>query len=147
MRCPGPGGKTGQKEVEMMTDKQIKVIEELLNTDGIKGKQQLRHVLWLNTSTPKFQIGDCFVVSDPGHRVYGYLVKGFKGKVTEVRAFGGGLFGSEWQYTLEMQIECGGQKTVSKVFKAERQLIGCRQCEDNINILGEMKVEYEETEL
>lgn len=119
-----------------MTAEQIKVFEQLLNDKGFKGKKQLKHLLWLNTSTPKFQIGECFIVSDPGHRVYGYPVKNFKAKVTEVKAFGGGIFESEWRYTLEMECECGYANTVANMFISECVLSRCQRCEDNKNILG-----------
>lgn len=128
-----------------MTSEQIKVINELLNDKGVKGKKQLKNFLWLNTSTPEFKIGECFIVSDPGHRVYGYQVKNFKAKVTEVKAFGGGMFECEWRYTLEMEVECGSAKTVSKVFKSESELSGCQRCEDNSNTLGATKSKYSES--
>lgn len=120
----------------MMTQEQIKVFEELMESKETRGKDQLRHVLWLNTTEPKFKIGECFEVTDRGHRIFGYPVKDFKAKITKISSF---INEEEWRYELEVEVECDGKMVTSKVYKYERELI--KRCEDNKNIIGIAKSE------
>lgn len=120
-----------------MTKEQIKVFEELLESKETKGKKWLRFLLWLNTTKPKYKVGDCFEVTDRGHSIYGYPVKDFKGKITAVNYY---LNEYEYRYELEVEVECDGKKTTSKVYKVESQLT--KRCKGNKNILGEAKSEY-----
>ena len=41
-----------------MNAAQIKVMEELLNDKDFRGKADLKRLLWLNTTEPKFKVGD-----------------------------------------------------------------------------------------
>ena len=41
-----------------MNTAQIKVMEELLNDKDFRGKEDLKHLIWLNTTEPKFKVGD-----------------------------------------------------------------------------------------
>lgn len=125
-----------------MTAEQVKVFEQLLNDKDFIGKKQLKHLLWANTVKPKFKVGDCFIVSDPGRRVYGYPVKNFKAKVTEIKAW---TQNDEWHYTLQMEVKCGFAKTTSQLGASESQLSRCQRCEDNENILGVRLSEYVES--
>lgn len=124
----------------MMTQEQIKVFEELLASKETKGKKSLRHLLWLNTTEPKFQIGECFEVTDRGHRIYGYPVKDFKAKITAISCW---RDEEEYRYELEAEIECDGKKTTTKVYKYESELT--KSCDGNKNILGEAKSEHADT--
>lgn len=125
-----------------MKKSQIKVFEELLEDKGFRGKKTLRHLLWLNTVSPKFNVGDCFKVSDSGHRVYGYPVRDFNAKVVNVGAF---LHVNEWRYEMEADVECDGKTTTVKVYKDESELIRAKKCEGNKNVLGEAKSTVEES--
>lgn len=125
-----------------MTSEQVKVFNQLLNDKGFKGKKQLKHLLWLNTSEPKFKVGECLIVSDPGHRVYGYPVKDFKAKITEISSW---RDTEEWRYTLQMEVECGDKKTVSNAYLYEKDLVMCPRCKDNLNILGDPKSKYSDS--
>ena len=52
-----------------MNKKQITVFKELLADPNFKGKKSLEHLLWLNTTEPKYKEGDCFKVTDHGHTI------------------------------------------------------------------------------
>lgn len=119
-----------------MTKAQIKVFEELLATEGFKGKEQLRHVLWLNTVPPKFQKGDCFIVSDPGHRVYGHPVRNFKGKIVDVKAW---KDQEDWYYKIEMDVRTGDKRELVHCWFYESKLSTVGRCNDNVNVLGDPK--------
>ncbi len=119
-----------------MKKSQIKVFEELLASDDFKGKKQLRHLLWLNTSKPKFNKGDCFKVTERGTKVFGYPVKDFNAKIVDVYAF---KTQDEWHYEMEMDISCGDRQTVAKHYAGESDLLLAKRCEDNKNVLGDPK--------
>ena len=119
-----------------MKKSQIKVFEELLQDKNVRGKKWLRYLLWLNTTDPKYKEGDCFEVSDRGHRVYGYPVKDFKAKVVNVSSM---LNCFEWRYELEAEVECDGKTTTVKVYQDESELSRAKKCKDNKNVLGEAK--------
>lgn len=44
--------------VVQMNATQIQVLNELLIDKDFKGKAELKHLLWLNTTEPKFKVGD-----------------------------------------------------------------------------------------
>lgn len=123
-----------------MTQKQIKVFEELLESKETKGKKLLHYLLWMNTTEPKFKIGECFEVTDRGHRMFGYPVQNFKARITATNTF---LREEEWRYELELEVECDGKIATTKVYKYEHELI--KRCDDNKNILGVAKSKYEDT--
>lgn len=122
-----------------MKKSQIKVFEELLQDESFRGKKSLKHLLWLNTSEQKFKKGDCFIVSDPGHIVYGYPVRNFKAMVDRVTAW---KDKEEWYYHLVMEIECNGKKMQVEVYKYESELARAEKCKDNKNVIGEPKSEH-----
>lgn len=125
-----------------MKKSQIKVFEELLQDESFRGKKQLKHLLWLNTAEQKFKIGDCFVVSDPGHYLYGCPVKNFKAKVVKVSAW---IHTNEWYYELKMEVHCKGKKITANVCKYESELAKADRCEDNINEIKDAKSDCEES--
>lgn len=132
-----------------MTKEQVKVFEQLLNEKGFKGKNMLKHLLWVNTTPNKFEVGECFIVSDPGHKVYGYPVKNFKAKIASITAQGITAinmgYPEEWRYELHMEVECGQAKTQSRMWLTESQLSRCQRCKDNLNILGAPQSKYSES--
>lgn len=115
-----------------MTKEQIEVFNQLLADDSFRGKKSLEHLLWLNTTEPKFKIGECFIVSDPGSRVWGNPVKDFKAIITNIRAFRNMR---EWQYDLEAEVECEGTHIKVTICDSESGLSRCQRCEGNNNVL------------
>lgn len=116
-----------------MTKQQIKVFEDLLKDKDFTGKKALKHLLWLNTSTPKFKVGDCFIVSDPGHRVGNFPVKDFKAKIVKISSW---RDEEDWFYTLEAYVEINGKNTTTNIHKYESALWQAKSCEDNVNVLS-----------
>lgn len=120
----------------MMNTKQIKVFEELLANPEFKGKDQLKHLLWLNTSDPKYKKGECFKVTDRSRRIYGFPIVNFNAKI--VRIFS---WKDEEEHYYELEIECdfNGKGYTTKIARSESELK--ERCEDNKNFLGEAKSE------
>lgn len=125
-----------------MKKSQVKVFEELLEDKDFKGKKWLRHLLWLNTVKPKFKEGDCFMVSDSGHRVYGYQVINFKAKIVDISSM---LCNPVWRYGLEAVVECNGKQTTVMIYQDENELSRAKRCEDNKNVLGEARTDVVES--
>lgn len=131
-----------ERSREAMKKSQIKVFEELLEDKDFKGKKWLRHLLWLNTVKPKFKEGDCFMVSDSGHRVYGYPVKDFKAKVVDISSM---LCNPVWRYGLQAEVECDGKQTTVMIYQDEHELSRAKKCKDNKNVLGAAVSDVEES--
>ena len=117
----------------MLTASQKKMFEKLLENDAFKGKDQLRHLLWLNTTIPKHSVGDCFLVSEPGHRVFGHPVRNFKGKIIGVHNF---KTENVYRYTLEGIVKCGDRQTPVRYYSSESDLV--HRCEDNITVVEDI---------
>lgn len=117
----------------MLTKGQINTFNKLLEDPDFKGKKQLRHLLWLNTTKPKFAVGDCFFVTDPGHRLFGYPIRDFKAKIVEIKSW---INEEEWFYSLEIEAECNGQTITAHCGKRECELLRSKKAKDNKNILG-----------
>lgn len=123
----------------MMTKAQVKVFEELLKDPKFAGKKQLKHLLWRNTTEPKYKKGDCFLVSDPGHRIYGHPVRNFKGKVLSTSSF---INEEEYRYELELVVQCDGKEYTTKAYKYESELTV--RCDGNVTVIGEPKTDCPE---
>lgn len=126
-----------------MTKAQIKMFEELLVSEDFKGKKALKHLLWLNTVEPKFKMGDCFVVTDPGHSVYGYPVRNLKAKVTGIKSW---RDSEEYQYEVELDVTTGDKHQLVKCYFGENKLGTFGRCTDNVNVLGEPKNDFAESD-
>lgn len=118
----------------MLTKEQVKVFEECLKDPKFKGKKFLKNLLWVNTTEPKYQKGECFRVSDPGHRVYGVPVRNFGAKIVEITS---SIREEEYRYELEMLIKCNGKEMTVKAYKYESELIV--RADDNVTVIGDPK--------
>lgn len=116
----------------MLTNAQRKVLEELVADKNFKGRDSLKHLLWLNTTEPKYKVGECYLVSEPGHRIFGTPVKNFRGKITKVRCWRDSF---EFSYELEGIVKStNGRQTTTHYFIRESE-IG-KPCSDNITNLA-----------
>lgn len=122
-----------------MKKSQVKVFEELLQDSDFKGKKQLRHLLWLNTSKPKYSVGQFVTVSNYSHSVYGHPVINFKAKITGINSF---TTDNEWHYEMEMDVTCGDKHAIIKEYARESELKG--GVKSNRNVLGTAKSEHED---
>lgn len=102
-----------------MNKKQAKVFEQLLNDKDFKGKEQLEHLLWLNTSKPKYKVGDCVWVTNRLRKLYGQEVADFKGRVAEVYSFDNS---NEWHYRVEMIVLVDDKQTVVNEYALESDI-------------------------
>lgn len=115
-----------------MTKAQLKTLEQLREDKDFKGKKMLNYLIWLNTTTPKYKVGDCFKVSDRGHRVYGQPIRDFNAKVTKIEP--AGFMRQEYRYTLEIDVKSGCAGCTVTVYKDESELH--TKCKDNKVDLG-----------
>lgn len=113
-----------------MNSKQVKVFKALLEDENFKGKEQLRHLLWLNTSKPKYKVGDCVRITNYQHKVFGHQVIDFSGKIAEIYTF---KHSNEWHYRLEMEVICGDKHTVINEYAMESEIEG--KARNNVNKL------------
>ena len=117
-----------------MKKSQIKVFEELLQDKDFVGKDQIKWLLWRNTSKPKYKVGEFYKASGRGQYVWGYPVKDFKARIKNVYCY---KTEAAWYYEMDAVCICGDKKHVTTIFTAEYN-IG-RKCKDNVNKLGESK--------
>ena len=112
-----------------MTKTELNTLQKLIEKEDTKGKKLLKRVIWLNTTKPKYAIGDCYVVTDRGHRVYGVPIINMKAKIVDVY---GDSLNETYNYDLELTIltDSGRQDTI-KVYINEND-IG-KKVKDNIN--------------
>ena len=116
----------------MLTAAQKKVFETLLADKDFRGKDSLRHLLWLNTSNPKYAVGECYLVTDPGHSIFGQPVRNFRGKIIKVRCWRDTF---EYSYELEGVVRSANGKEVTTKYFIRESEIG-KPCEDNITDLS-----------
>lgn len=118
-----------------MTKEQKEALTKLLSDEGIKGKELIKRVLWLNDSSPKFNVGDCYKVTDRGHRLYGNEIVNFNGKIVEITR---SKFANEFVYKFEVIAKLNEEKEcVSSSFIRE-SVIG-EKADDNINYVEDKR--------
>lgn len=113
-----------------MTEAQLKVLQELQKDPEFKGQAQLKHLIWLNTVAPKYQVGNSFLVTSAGQRIFGVPVRNFRATVTEAYSFKNE---EKWYYRLTAHVESGDRKTDSLICLPE-EMIGSK-VDNNINIV------------
>lgn len=124
----------------MLNDTQKKMFEDLIKDKDFRGKDSLKHLLWLNTVNPKFDKGDCFYVTDAGHRIFGYPIIHFKGKIKEIRSY---ATSETYLYILEVVVRREDGKEITTTCGVyESELI--ERCEGNLNCVGESKSEHDD---
>lgn len=112
-----------------MTKEQKEFLTQLLEDENIKGKKLLNRVLWLNDSTPKFKVGDCYKVTDKGHRLYGNEIVDFNGKIVRVERSN---FANEFVYEFEVVAKLNEDKScMTSCFIRESKIN--QKVDDNIN--------------
>lgn len=122
-----------------MKKSEIKVFKALLQDDNFKGKNQLKWLLWRNTTEPKYKVGECYKATSRGTSVWGYPVKDFKATIKKAYCY---TTEAAWYYEMEAVCICGEKKHTTTIFTAEYNM--GRKCNDNINVLGAAKSENAE---
>ena len=115
-----------------MTKNQIKVINEIIADPTTKGKEQLKHILWINTTHPKYLIGDCFKVTDTSEKICDIPVRNLKAKIVCQYAC---QDVNEYYYELEVVCKKAGKPYIATVHQTESDLYRAERCDDNVNTL------------
>ena len=85
----------------------------------------------MNTSKPKYGIGNYYIITDIGHRVYGLPIQNKKAKLIEIRSI---LIKKQYLYKFELEFETtDGRHLTSTAYVTERY-IG-RRVRDNHNVV------------
>ncbi len=105
-----------------MTKKQINAFEELLQDSDFKGKNQLRHLLWLNTTKPKFKLGDKVIFTDSKQRTYGVPMINFIGYIKGISSFKNE---NEYYYDIAVPVRNGNKEHTGYTCIAECDLKLC----------------------
>lgn len=104
----------------LLTKAERTALEKLLADESFKGKKDLRFLIWMNTTNPKFKKGECFKVTDRSRRFYGVPAVGINARITEIEVFRGY---QEYRYTLEAHIvNKDGRDTTVFLFADESDL-------------------------
>ena len=113
-----------------MTKTQLKVLNELLTDPTFKGKRQLGHLIWANTTEPKYNLGDCYLVSDLGRKIYGHVVEDFGGRIVEIIP---DLLSEEYRYRFECVYEQEGREPYKfYVMLYEHDVSSSKRAKDNV---------------
>lgn len=114
-----------------MTKSELNTLQKLMKKEDIKGKKLLDQFIWLNTSKPKYGIGNYYIITDIGHRVYGLPIQNKKAKLIEIRSI---LIKKQYLYKFELEFETtDGRHLTSTAYVTERY-IG-RRVRDNHNVV------------
>ncbi len=68
-----------------MKKSELNVLEKLVNDPEVKGKKLLERVIWLNTTKPKYEVGQIVIFSDPARTINGTKVIDWVGIVKNIR--------------------------------------------------------------
>lgn len=68
-----------------MTKSELNTLQKLMEKENIKGKKLLDQFIWLNTLKPKYGIGNYYIITDIGHKIYGVPIQNKKGKLIEIK--------------------------------------------------------------
>lgn len=83
-----------------MTKSELSTLQKLMKKEDTKGKKLLDQFIWLNTAKPTYAIGDYYMITDIGHRIYGVPIENKKAKLIAIRSIS-----SEKQYLYKFELE------------------------------------------
>ena len=112
-----------------MKKSEIKMLQALLEQEDFKGKKLLERVIWLNTTSAKYKVGDFVKFTDIGHRIYGVPVKDFKGRVKEVVS---NSRDRTYAYELEIDVTAGDKHLTTNCYILESSISGKVRSNNNI---------------
>jgi hypothetical protein len=67
-----------------MERKDINTLKRLVSEENVKGKKLLERVIWLNTTKPKYKVGQLVIFSDRARTINGSKVINWVGRIKEV---------------------------------------------------------------
>ena len=112
-----------------MKKSEIKMLQALLEQEDFKGKKLLERVIWLNTTSAKYKVGDFVKFTDIGHSVYGVPVKDFKGRVKEVMS---NSRARTYAYELEIDVTTGDNYLTTNCYILESSISGKVRSNKNV---------------
>lgn len=65
-----------------MTKTELEILQKLSEKPNTKGVQLLDSFIWLNTTKPKYEIGEYHIVSNPGSYIANNEILGMQAKIT-----------------------------------------------------------------
>ena len=112
-----------------MTKTELNTLQKLIEKEDTKGKKLLERVIWLNTTSAKYNVGDFVKFTDLGHRIYGVPVKDFKGKVKEVMS---NSQNKTYNYEIEIDVTAEDKHLTTKCFISESSISGKVRSNKNV---------------
>lgn len=104
----------------LLTKAERTALEKLLAEKDLRGRNQLRHVIWLNSTKPKYKKGDCFKVTDRSRRFFGVPAVNVNGRIKDIYNF---RDEEVYRYELEVHIvNSDGRETTSTICVPEFEL-------------------------
>ena len=104
----------------LLTKSERTALEKLLADSQFKGKDQLKFLIWLNSTNPKFKKGDCFKVSDRNRKFFGVPAVNVNGRIINIFTF---KTEEVYHYELEVFVlNKDGRETTSSMFATEEEL-------------------------
>lgn len=114
-----------------MTKSELNTLQKLMEKENIKGKKLLDQFIWLNTLKPKYGIGNYYIITDIGHKIYGVPIQNKKGKLIEIKHISSK---KQYLYKFELEFETtDGRHLTSTAYVTEKS-VGHR-VHDNHNII------------
>lgn len=114
-----------------MTKSELNTLQKLMEKEDTKGKKLLDQFIWLNTSKPKYGIGNYYIITDIGHRIYGVPIQNKKGKLIEIKHI---LSQKQYAYEFELEFETTDGRHLTSTACVTERYIG-RRVSDNHNII------------
>lgn len=114
-----------------MTKSELNTLQKLMEKEDTKGKKLLDKFIWLNTAKPKYAVGNYYIITDIGHRVYGVPVENKKGKLIGVRSI---LIEKQYLYEFELEFETTDGRHLTSTACVTEKYIG-KTVHDNHNVI------------
>ncbi len=120
----------------LLTKAERTVLERLLEDESFRGKKSLKHLIWMNSTKPKFKVGECFKVTDRAMSFFGVRAVNINARIKSVECFRDCF---EYRYSLEAHIvNKDGRETMSMMYADESDLrVKVKNNENRINGDGE----------
>ena len=104
----------------LLTKAERTALEKLLVEPNFKGKKSLRRILWMNTTKPKYKIGDCYQISDRRTRIFGVQAVDVKAQIVNVGVYFGD---NAYRYELTAHfINYDGRETTASFYIYEDEI-------------------------
>ena len=114
-----------------MTKTELNTLQKLMEKEDTKGKKLLDQFIWLNTTKPKYTIGNYYIITDIGHKIYGVPMQNKKGKLIKIINMSPE---KQYLYKFELEFETTDGRHLTSTACITERYIG-RRARDNQNII------------